>query len=89
MHDNKIDAPLSTHTHLGFKHGSYASDCYALAVSSLCDEEEPLSFDEAKNSENWLVAMQNEYDAIMKNGTWSLCDLQVGKRPLDVSGFSS
>ena len=80
--DSKLDAPLSTRTHSGFQHGSYASDCYALAVSSLCDEEEPLSFDEAQNSENWLVAMQNEYDAIMKNGTWSLCDLPVGKKAI-------
>ena len=47
LRDNKLDAPLSTRTHSGFQHGSYASDCYALVVSSLCDEEEPLSFDEA------------------------------------------
>ena len=48
LRDSKLDAPLSTRTRLGFQHGSYASNCYALAVSSLCDEEEPLSFDEAQ-----------------------------------------
>ena len=82
LRDSKLDAPMSSRTHSGFQHGSYASDCYALAVSSLCDEEEPLSFDEAQNSENWLAAMQNEYDAIMKNGTWYLCDLPIGKKAI-------
>ncbi|MCO5557421.1 hypothetical protein L7F22_010985 [Adiantum nelumboides] len=27
--------------------------------------------------------MQNEYDAIMKNGTWSLCDFPVGEKAID------
>ena len=59
-----------------------------MAVSSLCDEEEPLSFDEAQNSENWLAAaMQNEYDAIMKNGTWSLCDFPIGKKAIGCKWF--
>ena len=54
---------------LVLKNVSYASDCYALAVASLCDEKEPVSFDEAQNSENWMAAMQSEFDAIFKNGT--------------------
>ena len=53
-----------------------------LVVSSLCDEDEPVTFDEAQNSKNWLVAMQSEFDAIMKNGTWSLVDLSVGKKSM-------
>ena len=80
--DNKLDAPLSRRTCSGSQHVSYASDCYALAVASLCDEEEPVSFDEAQNSKNWMAAMQSEFDAILKNGTWSLCDLLVGKRAI-------
>ena len=78
----KLDAPLSTRTRFGSQHVSYASDCYALAVASLCDEEEPVSFDEAQNSKNWMAAMQSEFDAILKNGTWSLCDLPTGKRAI-------
>ena len=50
LRDSKIDAPMSNRTRLGFQHTSYASDCYALEVSGKCDEEEPLSFDEAQNS---------------------------------------
>ena len=48
----------------------------------MCDEEELVSFNEAHNSKNWMAAMQCEYDAIMKNGTWSLCDLPLGKKAI-------
>ena len=82
LRDSKLDAPLSSRTRFGSQNTSYASDCYALAVSSLCDEDEPVTFDEAQNSENWWAAMQSEFDAIMKNGTWSLVDLPVGKKAI-------
>ena len=80
MRDSKLDAPLSYRTRSGSHGASFASDCYAMAASSLCDENELVSFDEAQNSGNWMAAMQSEYDAIMKNGTWSLCDLPPGKK---------
>ena len=44
----------------------------------MCNEEEPISFDEAHSSENWMVAMQSEFGAIVKKDTWSLCDFPVG-----------
>ncbi|MCO5557918.1 hypothetical protein L7F22_011491 [Adiantum nelumboides] len=66
----------------GSRHASYASDCYALAVSSLHDVEEPLSFDEAQNSKNWMAAMQSKYDALIENGRWTLCDLPLGKKAI-------
>jgi hypothetical protein len=53
-----------------------------MAASSLSDENEPVSFDKAQDSENWMTAMQSEYDVIMKNGTWSLCDLPPGKKAI-------
>ena len=56
LRDSKLDAHLSSRTHSGSRHASYASDCHAaLTISNLCDVEEPLSFDEAQNSKNWLV----------------------------------
>ena len=79
---DKLNAPLSTHTHFGSQHVLYALNCYALVVASLCDKEEPVLFDEAQNFENWMATMQSEFDAILKNGTWSLCDFHVGKREI-------
>ncbi|MCO5592431.1 hypothetical protein L7F22_046433 [Adiantum nelumboides] len=52
-------------------------------LQSLHDVEEPLSFDEAKNSKNWMAAMQSEYDALKENDTWTLCDLPPGKKAID------
>ena len=83
LHDSKLNVTLSTRTRSGSHSVDYASNCYALAVSNMCDEEEPVSYNEAHNSENWMTAMQCEYDAIMKNGTWSLCDLPPGKKAID------
>ena len=45
LRDSKLDAPLSSRTRSGSHGASYASDCYALAVSSMCDESELVSFD--------------------------------------------
>ena len=82
LRDNKLDAPLPSRTCHGSQRASYASDCYALTVSSICDEEEPVTFNEAQNLENWMAAMQVEYDAIVNNETWSLCDLPAGKKAI-------
>ncbi|MCO5604131.1 hypothetical protein L7F22_058291 [Adiantum nelumboides] len=46
------------------------------------DVEEPLPFDEAQNSKNWMAAMQSEYDALIQNDTWTLCDLPLGKKAI-------
>ena len=54
LRDSKLDASFSSRTCSGSV--SYASDCYALAVSSLCDENEPVTFHEAQSSENWMAA---------------------------------
>ena len=64
------------------KQTSFALDCYVLVVSGLCDEDEPVTFDEAQNSKNWWAAMQSKFDAIMKNGPWSLVDLPIGKKAI-------
>ena len=53
-----------------------------MVASSLCDENEPVSFDEAQNSENWMAAIQSKYDVIMKTGTWSLCNLPPSKKAI-------
>ncbi len=81
LRDSKLDAPLSSRTHLGSHSAHHVLDCYALVVSNICDEES-ISFNSAQNSKNWMAPMQSEYDAIMKNGTWSLCDLPLGKKAI-------
>ena len=43
---------------------------------------EPTSFEEASTRVEWKEAMQNEYDALIKNGTWKLVDPPVGTKPI-------
>ena len=81
--DSKLDAPLSSHTHHGSQHVPLMHQIVMhWLFLVMCDEEEPVTFDEAQNSENWMAAMQVEYDAIVKNETWSLCDLPAGKKAI-------
>ena len=41
---------------------------------------EPISFQEAVTSDVWRSAMQREYDALIKNGTWRLVDPPIGTK---------
>ena len=41
---------------------------------------EPNSFIEVDACDEWKEAMQNEYDALIKNGTWKLVDPPVGTK---------
>ena len=43
---------------------------------------EPNSFEEASTQVEWKEVMQNEYDALMKNGTQKLVDPRVGTKPI-------
>ena len=46
IHDSRLVAPLPYHTRVGSHHAAYIDNCYAL-VASLCNEEEPIMFNEA------------------------------------------
>jgi hypothetical protein len=35
---------------------------------------EPTSFEESTSHDEWKEAIQKEYDALIKNGTWKLVD---------------
>ena len=80
LRDNKLATPFPSHTRSGSHQSSYTHDSYAFAVLSMCNEEQPILFDEAHSSENWLVAMRTRYDSIVKNDTWYLIDLPSGQK---------
>ena len=81
IHDSKLDASLSYQTPAGSQYASYVNDCYAL-VASLCNEEELVTFNEAQKLENWMPAMQLEFDALVKNDTWYLTHLLANKKTI-------
>ena len=43
---------------------------------------EPTSFIEVSICDEWKEAMQNKYDALIKNETWKLIDPPVGTKPI-------
>eukprot|EP00253_Pinus_taeda_P023767 PITA_23767 len=43
---------------------------------------EPTSFKEVASHDEWKEAMQKEYDALIKNGTWTLVDPPLGTKPI-------
>jgi hypothetical protein len=43
---------------------------------------ESTSFEEVVSHDEWKEAMQNEYDSLIKNGTWKLVDPPFGTKPI-------
>ena len=49
---------------------------------NFCVVNEPATFEEATSCNEWEYAMQKEYDALIKNGTWRLVDPLIGIKPI-------
>jgi hypothetical protein len=66
---------------------SDSSDVNDIDVSFDCELNlstniKPTSFEEATSCDQWKEAMQKEYDALIKNGTWKLVDPPFGTKPI-------
>jgi hypothetical protein len=48
----------------------------------LAEGEEPATLAEAQSEAGWRAAMAEEMDSIKENGTWELCNLPAGHRPI-------
>ncbi|KAG7594688.1 Zinc finger CCHC-type [Arabidopsis thaliana x Arabidopsis arenosa] len=48
----------------------------------LCLNNEPFDFTEAKESEEWIKACEDEINSINKNKTWDLVELPHGAKPI-------
>ncbi|KAE8680667.1 Thioredoxin superfamily protein, putative isoform 2 [Hibiscus syriacus] len=58
-----------------------------IAYCLLTEDGEPSTYQEAINSSNaslWMMAMQEEIEALHKNNTWDLVSLPQGRKPIDV-----
>lgn len=49
----------------------------------LLDVQEPKTLHEALNSPQWKLAMDDEYQALMRNNTWHLVDQHPGQNIVD------
>ena len=51
-------------------------------MTQVMSVDEPKIFDEAKNHEEWMNAMHQEYISIINNKTWELIELSTSKFPI-------
>ncbi|RVW34168.1 Retrovirus-related Pol polyprotein from transposon TNT 1-94 [Vitis vinifera] len=58
------------------------SPSYRAFATSLDDTQVPNTIQEALKISEWKKTVQDEIDALEKNGTWTITDLPVGKRPV-------
>ncbi|RVW43666.1 Retrovirus-related Pol polyprotein from transposon RE1 [Vitis vinifera] len=58
------------------------SPSYRAFATSLDDTQVPNTIQEALKISEWKKAVQDEIDALEKNGTWTITDLPIGKRPV-------
>jgi hypothetical protein len=54
---------------------------YAL-ITQVMNVVEPLNYEQAKDHKEWMDAMKEEYDSIIKNETWELTELPENKTPI-------
>ncbi|KAJ9563367.1 hypothetical protein OSB04_008527 [Centaurea solstitialis] len=51
-------------------------------VSNLNKSVEPSSYLEASKDQNWVNAMNEEMEALYRNGTWELTELPINRKPI-------
>ncbi|KAJ0596006.1 putative RNA-directed DNA polymerase [Helianthus annuus] len=54
----------------------------SLFISCLSKSVEPSSYKEASRDPKWVEAMNLEMEALLKNQTWELVELPVGRKPI-------
>ncbi|KAE8665697.1 Esterase/lipase/thioesterase family protein isoform 2 [Hibiscus syriacus] len=65
-------------------HSDYVIECN-IAYCLLTEDGEPSTYQEAINSSDaslWMMAMQEEIEALHKNNTWDLVPLPQGRKPI-------
>ena len=58
------------------------SRAFVAFMTALYTEEIPKDVQKAKSQKEWREAMEAEMEALEKNGTWEVCELPPGKKPV-------
>lgn len=51
-------------------------------LAHVSSDNEPSSYEQAKESEEWQLAMKQELEALERNGTWKITDLPPGSKAI-------
>ncbi|XP_028118058.1 uncharacterized protein LOC114315645 [Camellia sinensis] len=63
-------------------HVAFSSSLCLLASAASADSTEPQNYQAAAQSPTWQAAMLDEYQALQKQGTWSLVTLPPDKQAI-------
>lgn len=83
--DEKNILPTRTRTRLRFDEADDDEDSVN-CMEFLAIDDEPRTYREALNSDDrdqWMHAMQEEYDSLLRNNTWELVDRPIGQKVID------
>jgi hypothetical protein len=84
--DGVVSDPTARRPHTRLQSGIIKPKVYMdgmVRYASLCTSGEPDSADEALKLPKWQNAMQDEFDALQRNGTWSLVPPSRGRNLID------
>ena len=85
VRENELPQPSTDESNSRPKRSCTKNVNYAL-TSSMFNCFEPQNYDEAKDRDEWEIAMKAKYDALMKNKPWTLEELPLVRKPLAASG---
>jgi histone deacetylase 1/2 len=75
LHQDEPADPVASRPHTRLQSGIVKPKVYTdgtVRYANTCESGEPSSVDEAMKSKEWKNAIQAEFDALQKNGTWTL-----------------
>ncbi|XP_071704621.1 uncharacterized protein [Rutidosis leptorrhynchoides] len=75
--DNKVKYGLKNY--LTYSKLSSKNFCF---ITCLNKSQEPKSYQEASKNKNWVNAMNEEIEALLRNNTWIITDLPCDRKPI-------
>ncbi|KAK1440796.1 hypothetical protein QVD17_06628 [Tagetes erecta] len=75
--------PSTVHSLAHFISYNKFSNNHKAFLAAISSTDEPKTFKQAVQDENWRKAMEKEIRALEENGTWTLEELPEGKRAID------
>ncbi|GKA72735.1 ribonuclease H-like domain-containing protein [Tanacetum coccineum] len=77
---SKVDSKLyGLEKYVTYANLSRSNFCFSTTLNKTT---EPTTYDEAIRNPKWIESMNNEIEALLRNNTWTVCDLPKGRKPV-------
>nr|GEX82767.1 ribonuclease H-like domain-containing protein [Tanacetum cinerariifolium] len=78
MLDSKLKYGIEKH--VNYSKLNFVNYCFATALNKYV---EPSTYYDAVKDARWVEAMNNEIEALIRNNTWTITDLPIGRKVID------